>query len=79
MLDHFIGLVTDIASRYALLAYLVVGLSALLEAMPVIGALFPGSMLIVALSALASAGTLGTLPLFVAAVMGAVAGDGLSF
>ncbi|KAA0015769.1 phosphatase PAP2 family protein [Salinicola corii] len=79
MLEHALDHVPDLASRHALLTYLVVGLSALLEAIPVVGTVFPGSMLIVGLSALASSGTLNPLSLVISAFVGAIAGDGLSF
>ena len=61
------------------LSFLAVFLLALSEAVPVIGTVVPGSTLILAISALAT--TAGIMPwaLLVAAVLGAIAGDGFSF
>ena len=57
----------------------VVFLLALSEAVPFIGAVVPGSVLIVGISALATTGALSLWPLLAAAILGAIAGDGLSF
>ncbi|MFL1481891.1 MULTISPECIES: bifunctional DedA family/phosphatase PAP2 family protein [Pseudomonas] len=60
-------------------AYLAVFLLALSESIPIIGAVVPGTAVILALSALVPSGVLLLWPLLVAATSGAIAGDGLSF
>jgi membrane protein DedA with SNARE-associated domain len=61
------------------LAYGAVFLLALSEAIPVVGALVPGSALIIGISALVPAGIVKLLPLLIAAAIGAIIGDGLSY
>ncbi|MCT9827073.1 bifunctional DedA family/phosphatase PAP2 family protein [Pseudomonas veronii] len=60
-------------------AYLAVFLLALSESVPIIGAVVPGTAVILALSALVPSGVLLLWPLLIAATLGAIAGDGLSF
>src|SRR6516165_5699452 len=74
---HF-GLIDFIGShpQYAFVAVLLLALS---EAMPVIGTVVPGSTLILAISALATTADIDAWLLLVAAVIGAIAGDGLAF
>jgi len=60
-------------------AYLAVFLLALSESVPIIGAVVPGTAVILALSALVPSGVLLLWPLLVAATSGAIVGDGLSF
>lgn len=61
------------------LAYLTLFLAALLEAIPVVGALIPGSTLILALSALVPGGELKLWGVLAAAMAGAMLGDGSAF
>jgi membrane protein DedA with SNARE-associated domain len=74
-LDSFIAFV----SAHAWLAYLTLFLAALLEAVPVIGALVPGSTIILALSALVPGGELQLWGVLGAAIAGAMLGDGSAF
>lgn len=60
-------------------AYAVALLLALSESLPVVGAVIPGSGVIIALSALVPGGTLSLWPLLIAALVGAVIGDGFAF
>ena len=78
MTSYFERLV-DFVGAHPQLSFLAVFLLALSEAVPVIGTVVPGSTLIFAISALAT--TAGIMPwaLLVAAVLGAIAGDGFSF
>jgi membrane protein DedA with SNARE-associated domain len=78
MTSYFERLV-DFVGAHPQMSFLAVFLLALSEAVPVIGTVVPGSTLIVAISALAT--TAGIMPwaLLVAAVLGAIAGDGFSF
>jgi membrane protein DedA with SNARE-associated domain len=74
-LDSLIAFV----SAHAWLAYLTLFLAALLEAVPVIGSLIPGSTIILALSALVPGGELKLWAVLAAAIAGAVIGDGSAF
>src|SRR6202451_930838 len=66
-------------SAHAGLAYLTLFLAALLEAVPIIGAVIPGSTNIFALSALVPGGELRLEWVLAAAVAGALLGDGSPF
>lgn len=61
------------------IAYGLVFLAAVLEAMPLIGAIVPGSTIIIAISALAPSGAVTFWPLLFWAVLGAVIGDAASY
>src|SRR4051794_18307532 len=67
------------AQAHPQLAFITVFLLALSEAVPVIGTVLPGSTLILAISALATTADISPWLLLVAAVLGAIAGDGFSF
>ena len=69
----------DFVGAHPQLSFLAVFLLALSEAVPVIGTVVPGSTLILAISALATAAGITPWGLLVAAVAGAIAGDGFSF
>ncbi|RDJ03027.1 bifunctional DedA family/phosphatase PAP2 family protein [Rhizobium grahamii] len=60
-------------------AYAVVLLLALSESLPILGAVIPGTAIIVGLAALVPSGVLKLYPLLGAAFVGAVVGDGFSF
>ena len=66
-------------STHALLAYLTLFLAALLEAVPIVGSVIPGSTIIFALSALVPGGQLELQWVLVAAIAGALLGDGSAF
>jgi membrane protein DedA with SNARE-associated domain len=66
-------------SAHAWLGYLTLFLAALLEAVPVVGSVIPGSTIILALSALVPGGDLGLVPVLASAAAGAVLGDGSAF
>jgi membrane protein DedA with SNARE-associated domain len=66
-------------SAHAWLAYLTLFLAALLEAVPVVGSVIPGSTIILALSALVPGGDLRLEPVLAAAIAGALLGDGTAF
>lgn len=74
-LDSFIALV----SAHAWWAYLALFLAAFLEAVPVVGALVPGSTIILALGALVPGGELNVWGVLAAAIAGALLGDGSAF
>jgi membrane protein DedA with SNARE-associated domain len=66
-------------SANAWLAYLTLFLAALLEAVPVVGSVIPGSTIILALSALVPGGELKLEFVLAAAIAGAMLGDGTAF
>jgi membrane protein DedA with SNARE-associated domain len=66
-------------SAHAWLAYLTIFLAALLEAVPIVGSVIPGSTIILALSALVPGGQLRLEWVLVAAIAGATLGDGTAF
>lgn len=66
-------------SAHAWLAYLTIFLAALLEAVPIVGAVIPGSTIILALSALVPGGELQLETVLAAAITGALLGDGTAF
>jgi membrane protein DedA with SNARE-associated domain len=66
-------------SEHAELAYLTLFLAALLEAVPILGSVIPGSTIIFALSALVPGGQLQLEWVLAAAVAGALLGDGSAF
>lgn len=66
-------------SAHPWLAYLTLFLAALLEAVPVAGALVPGSTIILALSALVPGGELQLWGVLAAAITGALLGDGSAY
>jgi membrane protein DedA with SNARE-associated domain len=74
-LDQLIAFV----SANAWLAYLTLFLAALLEAVPVVGSVIPGSTIILALSALVPGGDLKLEWVLAAATAGALLGDGSAF
>ena len=66
-------------SAHPALAYLTLFLAALLEAVPVVGSVVPGSTIILALSALVPGGELQLQWVLAAAVAGALLGDGSAY
>ena len=66
-------------SAHAGLAYVTLFLAALLEAVPIVGSVIPGSTIIFALSALVPGGELRLEWVLAAAIAGALLGDGSAF
>jgi membrane protein DedA with SNARE-associated domain len=75
----FIDPLIAFVSSHAWLAYLTLFLAALLEAVPVVGSVIPGSTIILALSALVPGGELRIELVLAAAITGALLGDGTAF
>src|ERR1043165_5804613 len=69
----------DFVSAHSHYAYIAIFLLALSEAIPVVGTVVPGSTLIIGISALATEANANPWILLIAATLGAIAGDGLSF
>jgi len=75
----FIDPLIAFVSAHAWLAYLTLFLAALLEAVPVVGSVIPGSTVILALSALIPGGELKLEWVLAAATAGAMLGDGSAY
>jgi membrane protein DedA with SNARE-associated domain len=75
----FIDPLIAFVSAHPWLAYLTLFLAALLEAVPVVGSVVPGSTIILALSALIPGGELTLEWVLLAAIAGALLGDGSAF
>src|SRR5437660_1883074 len=75
----FIDPLIAFVSAHAWLAYLTIFLAALLEAVPIVGSVIPGSTIILALSALVPGGELELAWVLAAAIAGALLGDGSAF
>jgi membrane protein DedA with SNARE-associated domain len=77
--NSFIDPLVAFVSAHAWLAYLTLFLAALLEAVPIVGSVIPGSTIILALSALIPSGELRLEWVLPAAIAGALIGDGSAF
>jgi len=71
--------ITGLIASYPHFAYASVFVLALSEAVPLVGVVVPGTAVIIAISALVPSGVVTLWPLLIAATMGAITGDGLSF
>ncbi|MGY8637739.1 DedA family protein [Bradyrhizobium sp. 14AA] len=78
-MTSFLDPLIAFVSVHAWLAYLTLFLAALLEAVPVVGSVIPGSTIILALSALIPGGELKLQWVLLAAALGAVIGDGSAY
>jgi len=79
MMTSLFSAATGFIASHPCFAYAAVFLLALSESIPIIGAVVPGSAVILAISALVPSGVVTLWPLLIAATMGAIPGDGLSF
>ena len=79
MLGSVVGTIVAFSRAHQGLAYGLILLVALAEALPVVGAFVPGDAIILGVSALVPTGALRLWPLIIAVTVGAVIGDGLSF
>ena len=78
-MTSFLDPLISFVSAHPWLAYLTLFLAALLEAVPVVGSVIPGSTIILALSALVPGGELKLPWVLLAAAAGAVLGDGSAY
>jgi len=78
-MTFYLARLVDFVGAHPQLSFVAVFLLALSEAVPVVGTVVPGSTLILAISALATTAGIAPWALLVAAVAGAVVGDGFSF
>src|SRR5476651_1732231 len=75
----YFSAVVDCVSAQSHYAFIAIFLLALSEAILVVGTIVPGSTLIIGISALAVGAGASPWILLIAATLGAIAGDGLSF
>lgn len=75
----FVAGVTEFIGAHPNFAYGAVFVLAFLEAVPVIGSVIPGSVLIIGVAALVPTGAVQMWPLMAAAIGGAILGDGLPY
>lgn len=78
-MTSFLDPLINFVAAHPWLAYLTLFLAALLEAVPVVGSLVPGSTIILALSALVPGGELELWAVLAAAAAGALLGDGSAY
>ncbi|HEY0329558.1 MAG TPA: DedA family protein [Rhodopseudomonas sp.] len=78
-MSAFLDQLIAFAGHHAGWAYLTLFLAALLEAVPILGSLIPGSTIILALSALVPGGQLDLVPVLASAAVGALIGDGAAY
>ena len=78
MSSYFASMI-DVVSAHPYYAYSAIFLAALSEAIPLVGTVVPGSTLVVAISALAAGAGANSWLMLVAATVGAIVGDGVSF
>ena len=78
MTSYFASMI-DVVSAHPYYAYSAIFLAALSEAIPLVGTVVPGSTLVVAISALAAGAGANSWVMLVAATVGAIVGDGVSF
>lgn len=76
---EFVAAANAFVAAHPNVAYGAVFLLAFLEAVPVIGSVLPGSVLIIGIAALIPTGTVQMWPLMIAAIVGAILGDGLPY
>src|SRR5262245_12099547 len=79
MVSDAVEIVIGFLRTYPHVAYFTVFLLALSESIPIVGAVVPGSAIIIGLSALVPGGVLMLWPLLAAATFGAIIGDGVAF
>lgn len=79
MFTDLLSGITTLIEQHAYVAYALIFLLAMSEALPGIGIVVPGTAVILAVSALIPAGVVKLWPMLAATASGAIVGDGLSF
>lgn len=77
--EHVVHDLAAVISHHSVLGSAAVFLLAFSESIPVIGVVAPGTAVILAISVMSGLGYLPLAAVFVAALLGAIAGDGVSF
>ena len=78
-MTSFFSTLVDFVHAHSQYTHIAIFLLALSEAIPVVGTVVPGSTLIIGISALATSANANPWLLLIAAIAGAIIGDGLSF
>lgn len=78
-MSSLIATIIAIARGHEALAYAVVAILAMSEAIPIVGVFVPGTAIILGISALIPTGAVGIWPMVISATLGAIVGDGLSY
>lgn len=78
-LDALVRSLLDYVGAHPQLGVLVVFLAALSESIPVVGAVFPGTAVVIGAGALVGLGQLPLWPVMAAATLGAILSDGLAY
>lgn len=77
--EHIVHDLASVISHHRVLGSVAVFLLAFSESIPVIGVVAPGTAVILAISVMSGLGYIPLAAVFVAALLGAIAGDGISF
>ena len=75
LIDRILTLVGE----HQLLAYGLVGLLAAAKSLPIVGAVIPGTVIILGIAALVPSGAVAFWPVLLSAIAGAILGDGFAF
>ncbi len=78
-MSTYVQSLIHLVGQYPAVTTLVVFLAALSEAVPIIGAVVPGSAIVIGVGAFIGLGQLPFWPILLAAVLGAIIGDGVSY
>jgi undecaprenyl-diphosphatase len=69
----------DIIASHSHIAYFLIFLISLLESLAIVGLVFPGTLIMLGVGVVVSTGTLSLKPVIIAAIIGSIMGDGLSY
>jgi membrane protein DedA with SNARE-associated domain/membrane-associated phospholipid phosphatase len=69
----------EIIASHPHIAYLLILLISLLESLAIVGLVFPGTMIMLGVGVIVSTGALSLKPVIIAAIIGSIAGDGISY
>ena len=78
-MTEFVDLILQFVGDHRAWAYVLAYLLAMAEALPVVGTVVPGSIIIVGLGALIPSGILNLWYLLIWSTLGAITGDGASY
>ena len=76
---HFLNTLLTFIKQHPDLAYGVIFLVSLSESLALIGLLVPGTVIMFSIGAVVATGSLGLTPVLLLAIVGAIAGDGVSY
>ena len=76
---YYLNALLAFINHHSALAYVMVFLVSFSESLALIGLLVPGTVIMFGIGAVIAAGSLGLAPVLVLAIIGAIAGDGVSY